>query len=105
MVGDKWSLLVVRDLLLYQQRSFTEFTKSPEGIATNILSSRLKKLKECGLIQQSCDERTNKKVYTLTESGRDLEGVLRMTDAWSRKHLKDYQTQLVTIDDMGLSGS
>ena len=77
VIGDKWSLLILRDLLLYKKRTFTEFTKAPEGIATNILSSRLKKLKEVGLIVQTTDDQMSKKVYLLTESGRDFEGVLR----------------------------
>lgn len=101
VIGDKWSLLILRDLLLYQKRTFTEFTKAPEGIATNILSSRLKKLKAAGLIVQTTDEPMSKKVYTLTESGRDFEGVLRMADAWSTKHLKDLQPRLVSLQDMG----
>lgn len=101
VIGDKWSLLILRDLLLYKKRTFTEFTKAPEGIATNILSSRLKKLKEVGLIVQTTDDQMSKKVYLLTESGRDFEGVLRMADAWSTKHLKDVQPQLVSLKDMG----
>ena len=104
VVGDKWSLLILRDLLLYETRSFTEFSKAPEGIATNILSARLKKLKELGLIDQVKNERMNKMMYVLTESGRDFEGVLRMADAWSSKHLADYQPRLVSLSDMGYSG-
>ena len=85
VVGDKWSLLILRDLLLHQTRTFTEFTKAPEGIATNILSSRLSRLKNYGLIKQIESETMKKKIYALTEAGRDIEGVLQMADAWSRK--------------------
>ena len=91
-------LTVVRDTVLHR------FSKAPEGIATNILSARLKKLKELGLIDQVKNERMNKMMYVLTESGRDFEGVPRMADAWSSKHLADYQPRLMSLSDMGYPG-
>jgi DNA-binding HxlR family transcriptional regulator len=51
-VGDRWTLLVMRDLLFYDKRRFADFLASPEGIATNILADRLERLERCGLIRR-----------------------------------------------------
>ena len=70
LFGDRWSLLVVRDLGLKGKRSFSELAASEEGIATNVLSDRLARLEEAGIILKSRDPNDGRRyVYRLTEAG------------------------------------
>ena len=87
LVGDKWSLLVIRDLLRGNV-TYGELQKSPEGIPTNILADRLKRLEEAGLIAKSAyQEHPVRHVYGLTENGKALRGVLRALVRWGKKHI------------------
>ena len=86
-VGDKWSLLVVRDLLRGNV-TYGELQKSPEGIPTNILADRLKKLETAGLIAKSAyQEHPVRYAYELTEKGRSLRDVLRAIVRWGLEQL------------------
>lgn len=82
--GDKWSLLIIRDLVFEGKQFYKEFLTSKEGIATNILSDRLKKLETIGIIQSEVFEplKTQKK-YSLTQKGKDLIPVLVEIIIWS----------------------
>ena len=81
-MGDKWSLLVVRDLLLGKSR-FKEFAAAPEGIPTNILSERLERLCQAEIIHQIPDEDGTKRLaYELTEKGRALRPVILAMRNW-----------------------
>jgi DNA-binding HxlR family transcriptional regulator len=85
--GDRWTLLVIRDLLFGGKRHFKELMESPERIASNILTARLKKLEERGLIERTADPDNRKQViYTLTEKGRDLTPVLVEMVRWGGRH-------------------
>ncbi len=85
--GDRWTLLVIRDLLFGGKRHFTELMESPERIASNILTARLKKLEESGLIERALDPNSRKQViYTLTDKGRDLTPVLVEMVRWGGRH-------------------
>ena len=85
--GDRWTLLVIRDLLFVHKRHFKDLMQSPERIASNILTARLKKLEERGLIERSADPDNRKQViYTLTEKGRDLTPVLVEMIRWGGRH-------------------
>jgi DNA-binding HxlR family transcriptional regulator len=87
LFGDRWTLLVIRDLLFVGKRHFKELMESPERIASNILTARLKKLEERGLIERSVDPGNRKQViYTLTDKGRDLAPVLVELVRWSGRH-------------------
>jgi DNA-binding HxlR family transcriptional regulator len=87
LVGDKWSLLVVRDLLRGNV-TYGELQKSPEGIPTNILADRLKRLEEAGLIAKTVyQEHPVRYAYGLTEKGKALRGVLRAVVRWGKKHI------------------
>lgn len=87
LFGDRWTLLLVRDLLFAGKRHFKELMESPERIASNILTARLKKLEERGLIARSTDPDNRKQViYTLTEKGRDLAPVLVEMIRWGGRH-------------------
>lgn len=86
-LGDKWSLLVIRDLIFDKKRFYKDFLQSKEGIATNILSDRLKKLEKAGLITSRVYEKLKtQKEYTLTQKGKDLIPVLVEIIIWSAKH-------------------
>jgi DNA-binding HxlR family transcriptional regulator len=89
VVGDKWSLLVIRDMIFGNRRHFRELlTKSQEGIASNILADRLKRLVEQGIISKADDpSHKQKAVYSLTEQGIALLPVLAQMGAWGRKFL------------------
>ena len=85
--GDRWTLLVIRDLLFVGKRHFKELMESPERIASNILTARLKKLEARGLIERRADPDNRKQViYTLTDKGRDLTPVLVEMVRWGGRH-------------------
>ena len=87
LLGDKWTLLVVRDLLL-GKTTYTQFQKSLEGIPTNILAERLKRLQTAGIIEKSrYQERPVRYAYHLTEKGRDLRPVLSAMIDWGNKYI------------------
>ncbi len=87
LIGDRWTLLVVRDLLLGRTR-FKEFRGSPEGIPTNILSERLERLTAAGLIEQRPVEAGGKRMaYALTDSGSALRGVMMSMREWGLRFI------------------
>jgi DNA-binding HxlR family transcriptional regulator len=89
LVGDRWSLLIVRDLLLGKKR-FDEFLASEEGIATNILSSRLRVLEDLGFVLRKGDDRDGRRVqYSLTRSGKSLGKLVRGIADWGLKNLPE----------------
>lgn len=86
ILGDKWTLLVVRDLFM-GKRLYGEFTASPEAIPTNILAERLKRLEAQGLISKTpYQERPLRYAYALTDKGRGLAPVLMEMARWGNKH-------------------
>jgi len=92
LAGDKWSLLVVRDLLRGRSR-FSELVDSPEGIPTNILADRLKKLEKAGVLLRTPYQKGPVRYsYQLTKKGRDLRNVLSAVIRWSKKHIPDVRT-------------
>jgi len=85
LLGDKWTLLVIRDLVLGKRR-YQEFLASPEHIATNILANRLKHLKTSGLvIRRKYQQNPARYEYRLTKRGKGLEPVLEAILLWGRK--------------------
>ncbi len=87
LFGDRWTLLVVRDLALKGKRTFTELQASDEGVATNILSDRLARLEAAGLMVKTRDTDDRRRfVYRLTEPGKDLLPVLVEIIVWSATH-------------------
>jgi DNA-binding HxlR family transcriptional regulator len=82
LIGDKWTLLVVRDLLLGRSH-FKDFEASPEGIATNILANRLARLVASGLAEKyRSPEQKDRAAYRLTEKGKSLEPVVGAIAEW-----------------------
>lgn len=85
--GDRWTLLVIRDLMFGDKRRYGDFLDSEEGIATNILSDRLTRLVGCGIVAASSDPTDRRrKVYRLTQKGIDLAPLMVETILWSAKH-------------------
>lgn len=85
--GDRWSLLIIRDLMVRGYRTFKEFQESGEGIATNILAQRLRKLKAAGIITAEKEQADARRVnYRLTEKGIDLAPVLLELLIWGTRH-------------------
>ena len=87
LVGDKWSLLLIRDMR-FGKRTYGELLDSPEGIPTNILADRLKRLEEAGIIARSeYQDRPVRYAYTLTEKGADLGNVLLALVRWGEANI------------------
>ena len=87
MLGDRWSLLIIRDMMLRGARSYKEFMECYEGIATNILADRLCKLQAYGIIVAERDPKDARRVtYLLTAKGIDLAPVLTEMVLWAAAH-------------------
>lgn len=88
LLGDRWTLLVMRDLLLFDKHRFADFLASPEGISTNVLAERLRRLEREGLVERRrYQEHPPRDEYHATASGVDLGRVLRELVRWSRRHV------------------
>ena len=88
LIGDRWTLLIVRDLFQGKRR-FSEFLASAEGIKTNILTERLKRLERAGLVDRSPYQKHPPRFeYHLTRTGRDLSPVLTAIFAWGREYFR-----------------
>lgn len=89
IIGDRWSLLVLRDMMFGNRRHFRELlTNSEEGIASNILADRLKRLTEQGMVTRADDpSHKQKAIYSLTEKAIQLVPIFALIGAWGRRHL------------------
>ena len=98
LVGDKWTLLIVRDLMSGKSH-FKEFLASPEKIATNILAERLARLASNGIIERyPSNEIAGREAYRLTEKGRSLRPLLAQIKAWGLDHIDGTDARLRMID-------
>jgi DNA-binding HxlR family transcriptional regulator len=87
LIGDRWTLLVIRDLFRGKSR-YSEFVAGPEGIPTNVLADRLKRLESAELISSSrYQDNPPRSEYALTAKGRDLKPVLAALGTWSLRHV------------------
>jgi len=87
ILGDKWSLLILRDMLFFGKRRFRELLQSEEGISSNILADRLKRMVDEGLLTRGSDPTHRQKViYSLTEKSIALTPVLAQIAIWGRHH-------------------
>lgn len=94
LIGDKWTLLIVRDMLLGRTH-FREFSASPERIATNILTDRLGRLVEAELVEKfPSPEQAGRDAYRLTEKGRTLEPLVQAMKGWGLKHIEGTSARL-----------
>lgn len=84
--GDRWSLLIIRDMMVRGYRTFKEFQQSGEGIATNILADRLERLRSSGIVEAEQDDADRRRVvYRLTEKGIELAPVVLELLLWAAK--------------------
>lgn len=92
LFGDRWTLLVIRDMMFFRKCRFDEFLESPEKISTNILASRLKSLEKRGLVEkQLYGNHPRRMNYHLTERGESLRPVLEAMIAWGLEYIPDTQ--------------
>lgn len=88
LIGDRWTLLVVRDLMFLKKRRFAEFLAGPERIPTNVLTDRLRRLEVGGLVRKKAYQRRPVRYeYLLTPMGTDLFGVLRELIFWANRNI------------------
>lgn len=98
--GDRWSLLIIRDLMVRGYRTFKQFEQSGEGIATNILAERLHRLELAGIIAAEAEPSDARRLnYRLTEKGIDLAPVLLELLIWGARHEK-HGASCVQIETM-----
>ena len=96
MLGDRWSLLIIRDLMLFGPRTFKDFLGSHERIASNILADRLRRLESYGIVMSRPDADDGRKsIYLLTEKGLDLGPVLTEMVLWAGRHEKTENQELI----------
>ena len=96
ILGDKWMLIIIKQMLIEGKETFKDFTESDEAIATNILSSKLKLLEEVGIIvktQRPDNKKTN--IYLLTNKGLALTPAIVELASWSDKYLRDIHPTMV----------
>ena len=88
ILGDKWTILVVRDMLLLGKRLYSELVDSPEGIPTNILADRLKRLEASGVIDKiPYQQKPVRYEYRLTQKGEDLRPLIKELAVWGNKYI------------------
>ena len=101
VLGDKWILVIVKQMLIEGKETFKDFTESDEAIATNILSAKLKLLEEVGIIlktKRPGNKKTN--LYLLTEKGLALTPLLVELAIWSDTHLRDIHPTMVNGEEI-----
>lgn len=98
MLGDRWSLLIIRDMMLLGRRTFKEFLGSYERPASNILADRLRRLEAYGIIHAERDTSDGRKlIYLLTPKGMDLAPVLTEMVLWAAKHEETENQPLIRV--------
>lgn len=105
--GDRWTLLIIRDMLLHGKRTYSDFMASDEKIATNILASRMKHLEDEGVVTRARDPENRRSfIYTLTDKGLSLTPVLLEIVRWSGDylHLNKYRQGLIQRIDNDRDG-
>lgn len=89
VIGDKWTLLILRDIGLFDKHKNKDFQDAGERIPTNILADRLKVLVECGLVKkQLYQDRPPRFEYHLTDAGKDMIPVIQAMAVWANRHIK-----------------
>jgi DNA-binding HxlR family transcriptional regulator len=87
LIGDRWSLLIIRDIMIRGNKTYSDFLDAEEGIASNILNDRLKRMTSAGVLDKSRDPDNRRSfIYELTQKGRDLAPMVIEMVIWSGKH-------------------
>ncbi len=99
--GDRWSLLVIREIMLRGKTTYSDFQEIEEGIATNVLADRLKHLEAEGIIAKHRDpENRRSYIYSLTEKGRDLASIMIEIILWGGRHDQRPQAIRMAVDEI-----
>lgn len=105
LIGDRWTLLIIRDLVFAGKRHFREFLQSDEGISSRTLAERLRTLQDEGILTRSDDPTHGlKAIYRLTEAGIDLLPVLATLGAWGSKHRNADDSLAAIADELAAGG-
>ena len=97
IVGDKWTLVIIKQMLLEGKKTFKDFSESDEAIASNVLSSRLKMLEEFKMISKKKlpqNKKTN--IYLLTEIGLGLTPTILELTLWSDSNIREYHSSIIS---------
>lgn len=98
VLGDKWTMLIIRDLIIHGPRTYSDFLESSEHISTNILAVRLKLLTRLRLIERINPQATARNnAFRLTESGEALRPVVEVLAKWAQTHLKEFHTEIIDV--------
>ena len=98
VLGDKWTMLIIRDLIIHGPRTYSDFLESPEHISTNILADRLDLLVSLKLIERAHPEKSARNnAFKLTESGAALRPVLEGLAVWASTYLKEFHSGIVSV--------
>lgn len=99
LFGDRWSLLVIREMMLRGKTTYGDFQEIEEGIATNVLADRLRHLEAEGIIAKHRDPDNRRSyIYSLTDKGRDLASILIEIILWGGRHDQRPQAMRMTVD-------
>jgi DNA-binding HxlR family transcriptional regulator len=106
LIGDKWSILIIRDMLLDKKTTFKEMFASKEGIASNLLSTRLKMLESLEIItKRKLPENKKENIYLLTEKGIELAPLILEMVLWSDKYVRSYNPKMNSYENQNLNKS
>jgi len=98
VVGDRWSLLIIRDLLIHGPRTYSQLLEPPEHISTNILADRLNLLTCLGLIERASPEAASRNnAFRLTKAGAALRPAIEALGRWASTHLSDMHADIVKL--------
>lgn len=101
VLGDKWTLVIIKQMLLQGKQTFKDFTESEEAIATNILSSRMRRLLDLGLVLKTKLPSNHKTVYYhLTDKGISLAPVIVEMVSWGNSHLREFNPDMTSSDEL-----
>jgi len=96
IIGDKWMLVIVKQMLIEDKQTFKDFTESDESIATNILTTKLKQLEDIGIIiKTKLPNNKKSNIYLLTEKGLALIPLIVELGIWSDNHLRDLNPTII----------
>jgi len=101
IVGDKWTLVIIKQMLFENKSTFKDFTESSESIATNILSTRLKQMEKLDIVEKSnAPNNLKTKLYTLTEKGLGLTPIVVELMLWSKRYIRDLHPEINLHPDL-----
>ena len=97
ILGDKWTLVIIKQMLLERKKTFKDFSESDEAIASNILSSRLKMMEEYKIIsKEKLPDNKKTNIYLLTEKGLGLTPTILELTLWSDSNIREYHSSIIT---------